>query len=406
MNVKTMRPKILVIGAGIGGLTAALALIQRGFDVCVYEQAGELAEIGAGLQISPNGTAVMSALGVLEELKSVACEPDAKSIRLWSTGQTWPLFDLGKDCLTRYGFPYLMVHRGDLHRVLLQAVRRLKPDAVIQGARLVDLEEQSSGVVARFEDGQTVLGDLLIGADGVHSTVRERIVGPGVATYSGCMAWRGVIPADALPAHLRITSGVNWVGPGRHVITYPLRCGQLINFVGVVEQTDWSGEESWTLRGSRDECAADFEGWHPDVQTLISNIEVPFRWALLSRPPIERWHQGRVVLLGDACHPMLPFMAQGAVMAIEDGMILARALEAHAEDFGAAISLYEQHRLPRANRCVLAAENNRKLFHSDQLAEPEDAAIYAQAQWDPVKVDQRYDWLFSYDAVRCDLGRP
>ena len=399
-----MRQKILIIGAGIGGLTAALALMDRGFDVTVYEQASELAEVGAGLQISPNGSAVLASLGLLEELKSIACEPDAKRIRLWNTGQSWPLFDLGKDCVARYGFPYLMVHRGDLHRLLLRAVQRRREGAVVTGARLVDLEEMADGVVARFADGRTAQGDLLIGADGVHSKVRERIVGPGTASYTGCMAWRGVIPAHTLPEHLRITSGVNWLGPGRHVITYPLRAGQLINFVGVVEQADWAGEESWTLIGSKAECASDFEGWHPDVQELIANIETPFRWALLSRPPIERWHRGWVVLLGDACHPMLPFMAQGAVMAIEDAMILARALEVSPSDVAKALDIYEKARIPRANRCVLAAERNRQLFHSDRLNEPDDAAQYAETQWNAQKVDERYEWLFSYDPVQVELG--
>ncbi|KWE18341.1 monooxygenase [Burkholderia cepacia] len=398
-----MRQNILVVGAGIGGLTAAIALTQRGFDVTVYEQATKLAEVGAGLQLSPNGVAVLAELGLLEELTAIACEPDAKRIRLWNTGQSWPLFDLGKDCVARYGFPYLMVHRGDLHALLLRAMLRLRPGSVITGAKLTDIEAQPNGVSARFEDGRTATGDLMIGADGVHSRVREQIVGPGVATYTGCMAWRGVIPADSLPDHLRITSGVNWVGPGRHVITYPLRAGKLINFVGVVELPDWEGEESWTLRGTHAECAAYFEGWHQDVQTLIANIEVPFRWALLSRPPIDVWHRGRVVLLGDACHPMLPFMAQGAVMAIEDGMILARALEANADDLPRAIALYERLRVPRANRCVSAAEQNRKLFHSDRLAEPQDAERYAESQWDAQKVEERYDWLFSWDPVVADL---
>jgi salicylate hydroxylase len=397
-----MNGKILIAGAGIGGLTVALALLRRGIDVAIYEQADALAELGAGVQISPNGTHALAHLGLLDDLARVSTEPDSKKIRLWNAGQTWQLFDLGPDCVAQYGYPYLMMHRGDLHSVLLAAVRKLKPNAVRLGSRIVDFAQDVRGVTAIFEDGSRASGAVLIGADGVHSRVRSTMFGVAKATYTGCSAWRGVIPADRLPAELRITAGVNWVGPGRHVVTYPLRRGELINFIGVVETDDWQ-TESWTARGTRDECRADFAGWHADVHALIDNIDIHYRWALLGRAPIETWHKDRVVLLGDACHPMLPFMAQGAVMAIEDGVVLARCFEAYGDDYRTVFSAYEGARVGRANRCVVAADRNREVFHNDQLMEPADAQRYADTQWNEEKVHERYDWLFSFDPVNCPI---
>jgi salicylate hydroxylase len=212
------------------------------------------------------------------------------------------------------------------------------------------------------------------------------------------MAWRGVIPSSRLPTNIRRDVGTNWVGPGRHVVTYPLRRGELFNFVGVVERSGWE-TESWMAKGTRDECAADFAGWHPDVHVLIDNIDVHYRWALMSRPPMERWSAGRVVLVGDACHPMLPFMAQGAVMAIEDSITLARALAASRDDHVTAFANYEAKRVARANRCVVAAERNREIFHNERLMDAEDANQYVSAQWNEAKVRERYNWLFAFDAV-------
>jgi salicylate hydroxylase len=397
-----MSGKVIIGGAGIGGLTLALALLRRGIDVAVCEQADRLVEVGAGIQISPNGTRALAALGVLDDLLMVSSEPDAKRIRLWNSGQTWPLFDLGPDCVAQYGFPYLMVHRGDLQSVLVAALKKLRPDAIRMGCRIVDLAQDAKGVTAIFADGSRALGTVLVAADGVHSAIRNAIFGTAKASYSGCSAWRGVILSERLPERLRISSGVNWVGPGRHVVTYPLRRGELINFVGVVETDDWN-TESWTSKGTHAECTADFEGWHEDVHALIDNIDVHYRWALLSRAPIETWHKGRVVLLGDACHPMLPFMAQGAVMAIEDGVVLARCLDMYGDDHRKAFSAYDGARVERANRCVLAADRNRQLFHSDRLTEPADAQRYAETQWNEAKVRERYHWLFSFDPVTCPI---
>jgi salicylate hydroxylase len=186
-------------------------------------------------------------------------------------------------------------------------------------------------------------------------------------------------------------------------VTYPLRRGEFVNFVGVVERDDWQ-IESWTAQGTREECARDFAGWHPDVQCLIDNMDAYYGWALLSRPTLDRWSTRQVALLGDACHPMLPFMAQGAVMALEDALVLARCVAEQPSDPVVAFSAYEAARVDRANRCVLAAERNREVFHSDRLANAVDAQRYVSTHWTEEKVEERYDWLFSYDALNCPLG--
>jgi salicylate hydroxylase len=392
------RAPVLIAGAGIGGLTAALALIRRGVPVNVIEQARELAELGAGVQISANGAHALFSLGLEPALQKVWCEPGGKEIRLWSTGETWKLFDLGAVSRQRYGAPYFMIHRGDLHRILLDAVRAAAPDAITLNARVTGFDQDADGVSVLCESGARIQGDALIGADGVHSRIRNALFGEMPARFTGLLAWRGLVPMERLPERLRRLVGTNWVGPGGHVVHYPLRSGALMNFVGTAERDDWQ-VESWTERGTTDEALNDFPGWNEDVQTLIRNIETPFKWALLGREPLERWTVGRVTLLGDAAHPTLPMMAQGANMAIEDGVVLARCLEAY-DDMAAALRAYEAARIERTARLVRAANDNASRFHNPALGHAEGAARYVDTEWQEAKVKQRYDWVFEYDPVR------
>ena len=388
--------RILIAGAGIGGLTAALSLLKRGYDVQVCEQASELREVGAGLQLSPNGLRALYQLGLGEALQALASEPEGKEIRLWNTGQAWKLFDLGKTSVADYGYPYFMVYRPDLHKVLADAVRAIKADAIMLGAQCVGFEQTAEGAALKLDDGRELLGDALIGADGVHSRIRRQMFGADQPTFSGCLAWRGVIPMERLPQHMRRPVGTNWVGPGAHVIHYPLHGGNLMNFVGIVERDDWR-VESWTQKGTLDECHADFRGWHEDVHELISHIDVPYKWALMARPPLTRWSVGRITLLGDACHPTLPFLAQGAVMAVEDGYILGRCIERYEGNLQHALTRYEQVRIERTTSIVLRSTENGKRFHNPALASSEGATAYVDREWAEDKVRERYDWLFRYN---------
>jgi salicylate hydroxylase len=388
--------KITIIGAGLGGLTAGIALLKRGFDVTILEQAASLKEIGAGVQLSSNATGVLYRLGLGEALEQIASEPLGKRVRLWSSGQIWPLFDLGAVSRSVYGYPYFTLHRADLHHVLAQAVMRLKPDAVKLGVRVSRHRQHDGGVTISAESGEQYESDVVIGADGVHSRTREAMFGPDAARYSGVMAWRGVVNAADLPAHMREPYGTNWVGPGAHVIQYPLRNGELFNFVGAVEGNRWE-VESWSERGTHEECLADFKGWHEDVHTLIKAIEVPYKWVLKVRDPMASWSKGNVTLLGDACHPTLPFLAQGAAMAIEDGYILARALEKYPHAPATAFARYEAARKERTARVVLGSAANTKRFHNPALADAAGAAEYVGREFSEERVRERYEWLFEYD---------
>ncbi|WP_151446316.1 FAD-dependent monooxygenase [Lacisediminimonas profundi] len=394
--------KILIAGGGIGGLTAALALLKRGFDVQVFEQAPELREVGAGLQLSANGLRVLYQLGVGEALKAVSCEAAGKEIRLWSTGQAWKLFDLGANSVAQYGYSYFMVYRPDLLQVLADAVRAIKPDAIMLDAACAGFEQADDGVQLILADGRRFDGAALIGADGVHSRIRNQLVGADKPKFSGCLAWRGVIPMKRLPDHLQRPVGTNWVGPGAHVIHYPLHGGELMNFVGIVERDDWQ-VESWTQQGTHEECHEHFKGWNDDVHTLISKLDVPFKWALMGRDPLDQWSFGRVSMVGDACHPTLPFLAQGAVMALEDGYILARCIERYQDELPLALRKYEAARIERTNRIVLRSTENGRRFHNPALASADGAADYVDREWAEPKVRERYDWLFSYNVDEVEI---
>lgn len=398
----TKKTKIIIAGGGIGGMSAALALLKKGFDVEVYEQAAALTEVGAGVQISPNGARALDALGAFERLKKLSCTPDRKEFKHWETGKSWPLFDLGDQAIEKYGYPYLTVYRPDLLSALTDGVLALKSDAIKLGCKIDGFEQSDEGVTLHYNGGQAACGDVLIGADGVRSTIRNSLFGDKNTSFSGMVAWRAVIPMEKLPPRFTESVGRTWIGPGGHVVHYPLRNGKLMNFVGTIEREDWQ-VESWNVEGTKEECANDFKGWHEDIHTLINSSTSLLKWALMERKPMECWTSGRVTLLGDACHATLPFLAQGAVMSIEDGVILGRCLDLQELPLEERLQRYENARRERTSRMVLGAKDNTNRFHNSELDTEEHAENYMQQEWSRAPITDRYHWLYCYDVLSAEI---
>ena len=341
-----------IAGAGIGGLTTAIALAQRGVFVRVFEQAAEMGEVGAGLQLSPNAMKVLRALGLEDALSAVSFQPEHAVIKNGKTGRAYVKVPLKKAVQGTYGAPYLHVHRADLHRVLQAEATRLGV-AFQLNTRL--------GAYSQTGFRDVPPADVSIAADGVRSAFAEAINTGQSPQFTGQVAWRGAVPADQLPPNLIPPDATVWTGLGKHLVTYYVRGGALVNFVVAEERDNWT-ESGWTETGDIDVLRASFAGWHPTVETLLKTAQEANIWALYDKPVLDRWSDGSVVLLGDACHPTLPFVAQGAAMAIEDAYVLTACLDG-ANDVPRALKRYEMLRKPRTAMLQAKARGNADLFH-------------------------------------------
>jgi salicylate hydroxylase len=385
--------RIIVIGAGIGGLAAALTLGRSGFDVQVFEQASELREVGAGVQISPNATRILHRLGLEEPLRHFAVRPLERVIRRWDDGRVIAREPLAEACERNFGSPYYHFHRAELLDVLSAAA----PDGLINlEHRCVGLAQHGDRVEVQFHNGATADGDVVVGADGIHSTVREAILGPESPRFSGYLAYRGLVPA-ARVAHLGIEiAASSWWGPSHHFVHYFVGAGARYHNWVAVTPGEWR-IESWTARGEVADALKEFEGWHPHVRAIIGSADVTNRWALYDRDPLPRWTVGRVTLIGDAAHAMLPFMAQGAVQSIEDAAVLAKCLErTDARDVDAALYRYEQTRKPRTSRCQEGSRRNGIMVHlADGEEQRKRDANLASAT--TAALPQNAAWLYGHD---------
>jgi salicylate hydroxylase len=385
---------VAIIGGGIGGLAATLSLLRAGFDVHVYEQARALSEVGAGVQISPNASRILHRLGLAEALAKMGVKPLAWHQRRWDDGRTLLRTAVAEAMEATFGSPHYQMHRADVLDALAGA---LPAERLHVGHRFTALVDRGDHVDVEFENGSRISVEALVGADGIHSAVRRVVFGPENPRFTGCVAYRGLVPADRL-AHLDLeVSSVVWMGPGKHFIHYFVQSRHLVNFVAIIDQDTWT-RESWTDRGNISDARAAFAGWHSQVRGILEAVDDTFIWALFDRKPMARWSVGRVTLLGDACHAMLPFMAQGAAQAIEDGATLGACLsQAGAQGVPDALRRYEALRLPRASRVQALSAINKTRFHlPDGPAQRERDAEMARGttDWSLGAVA----WLYGHDA--------
>jgi salicylate hydroxylase len=382
---------VAIAGAGIGGLTLAAALAGAGHEVEVIEKAPGFGEIGAGIQISPNAARVLAALGFGDAMAAIGTRPERAVVRRWDDDRELGATALGLTVMERHGQPYYNVFRPDLIEVLGAGLGNV---GVRFGGEVVAVKG-SSLVLA---DGGLVEADAVVGADGIHSAVRTAVFGPMPARFSGFAAYRALVPGEAV-ADLAVEV-TNRMGPGRHLVSYFVgRERRYYNLVCVVPEATWD-VESWTEPGSLAELRAHFAGWSGEVARLLEHVVEPvYRWALHDRQPLERWSDGAVTLLGDACHPMLPFMAQGACQAIEDAAVLTRCLDEAGDDVAGALHRYDALRRPRTARLQTLSWKNATTYHLPDG----DAQRARDARLAGDDNAGASDWLYGYDALTVDL---
>lgn len=387
--------RIAIIGGGIGGLTAAHALRRRGFEVAVYESQPELKEIGAGVALGPNAMKALRALDLEQPVRDIGWEADAHALRNWKTARAI-METSNATQATRYGAAGCFAHRADLLDAL---ARGLPTEIVTLGARCVSVDPGDEVASARFKDGSEIEADLIIGADGIHSAVRTSLFGEDAPRFTGKICYRSVIPIDAVPGGPPAPESVTWLGPHGAIVVYRLRRGELINVVSHYDDETYK-HESWITECDRAEVIERYAGWHESLVRLFSASELWYKWALYDRDPIPQWTRGRASLLGDAAHPMLPYLGQGAGQTMEDGCVLASALASMPDDLPGALALYERSRRPRASEVVLAARARGADNHlvSPLAAWRRDLQIAIRKRFASDQEGRGAGWIWDYDA--------
>jgi salicylate hydroxylase len=386
---------VLVAGAGIGGLTTALALARAGYSVVVLEKRTKVEEVGAGLQLSPNASRILIGLGLGLPLARVAGEPERLMVRHGQGGGRIVEMPLGSTTTQRFGAPWWIVHRADLQTVLLDAVRGQPSIRLLFGRSVKSVDEEGQGVTVPTESAsgpETWRGRFLVGADGVWSRVARAIGDETEADFSGNVAWRGLMPTEAAPPPFRRKETGLWLGPGAHVVHYPLRAGKLVNVVAVIG--DRNSEPGWSRPGDPSVFRRRFRGWSRELHVLFEAVPEWQVWSLFDRAPRARWTKGRVTLLGDAAHPVLPFLAQGAALAIEDAAVLTASLAASPNDVPAALAAYEAARRPRARRVQAAARSNGRTYHLPMPFSLARDAVLRHLGGEGLL--RRYQWIYDW----------
>ena len=393
--------RVAIIGGGIGGLTAANALSRAGIEVAVYEAAAELREIGAGVALQPNAMNVLRAIGVEDDVRKVAGRSQWQLMHNWKTGRV-----IGKTSRQQqaasFGTEGATVHRADLLDVLAAA---LPAGIVTLGKRCTEVRPGGDSAVARFADGSEIEADVIVGADGIHSPVRASLFGPDAPRFTGKICYRSVIPTEAVRGARPATDGAQWFGPHGTIVLYPLRGTELINVVCHYDDDSYR-HESWVTECPREEVLERYAGWHESLLRLFAAGDTWYKWALYDRDPIPRWTSGRVTLLGDAAHPMLPYLGQGACQALEDGAVLATALAAEPADPLTGLARYERTRRPRASRVVLTSRERGLSNHltSPWAAWRRDLLIAWRRRMNRRDPEGRgAGWLADYDASSPDV---
>jgi salicylate hydroxylase len=382
-------PRILVVGGGIGGLCAALALERQNAEVIVCEQSPKLSEIGAGIGLAPNAIKALRAFGLEDKINAIGWGSEFAVVRSWNSGRQISRLYQG-DHRARFGAPSLTVHRADLLGILAAALRSTD---IRLGRRCIAVETRDRRALARFADGSEIEADIVVGADGIHSKVRESLFGADTPRFTGCVCFRGMAPAETVPRDINTADVTLWMGPHGHVVHYLVRGGELLNIVAHIDSDAWT-EESWTRECGVPEVMTTYARWNSALTRVFPCSERWYKWALYDRDPPECWSKGRATLLGDSAHAMLPYLGQGAAMAIEDGCVLAGTIARDPDNLEEALRTYEQRRRPRAQDAVLGSRARARENH---LASP----------WARLKRDMKYAWRkrFGGDQTVLQAGR-